>query len=63
VSLEEDALGDTRVLDLGLEDVDGVVIEEVVDAALAGAEVLVGVFNDGFDEKGFEYQDLSRINI
>jgi hypothetical protein len=61
VSLEEDTLGDSGVLDLGLEDVDGIVVEEVVDPALAAAEVLVGVFNDGLDEKGVENEDLFKL--
>ena len=58
VSLEEYSLWHSGVLNLGLEDVDGVVIEEVVDSALARSEVLVGVLHDGLDEVGVKDQDL-----
>ena len=60
MALQEDALGNARVFDLGLEDVDGVVVEEVVDSALAGSEVFVGVFNDGLDEISVENEDLFK---
>jgi len=58
VSLQENSLRHSGVLNLGLEDVDGVVIEEVVDSALARSEVLVGVLHDGLDEVGVKDQDL-----
>ena len=58
VSLEEDALGDTRVLNARLDDVKGVVIKVIEDDALADAEVFVGVFDDGLLEESVELEDL-----
>ena len=58
VSLQENTLGHSGVLNLGLEDVDGVIIEEVVDSALARSEVLVGVLDHGLNEVGVKDQDL-----
>ena len=58
MSLEENSLWHSGVLNLRLEDVDGVVIEEVVDSALARSEVLVGVLHDGLDEISVKDQDL-----
>jgi hypothetical protein len=52
VSLQEDSLWNSGVFNFRLKDVNGVIIKEVVDSAFAGSEVLVGVFDDGFDEKG-----------
>ena len=37
---------------------EGIVIEVEVDDALADAEVLVGVLNDGLQEVGLEVQHL-----
>ena len=58
VSLEEDALRDTGVLDARLNDVQSVIIKIVVDDALADAEVLVGVLDDGLLEVSVELEDL-----
>lgn len=58
MSLQEDSLGNTRVLNLWLEDVDGVIVEEVVDSALSGSEVFVWIFDNWLDEKGIEDKDL-----
>jgi hypothetical protein len=58
VSLQENTLRDTRVFNLWLEDMDGVVIEEVVDSALSRSEVFIWVFNNWFDEKGIKDKDL-----
>jgi len=58
VALEEDALGNARVLNLVFEDVQGIVIEVVEDCALADAVVLVGALNNGLLEVAFEVQDL-----
>ena len=60
VSLQENSLGHSGVLNLGLEDVNGVVIEEVVDSALARSEVLVGVFDDWFLEISEEAESLKE---
>jgi hypothetical protein len=50
VSFHEDALRDTGILDSWLDDVDGVVIEVVVDNTLSQSVVFVSVFNDWFLE-------------
>jgi len=61
VSLHEDALGNSGVLNSWLNDVDGVVIEVIVDDALSKSVVLVGVFNYWLLEVSFESEDLSVI--
>jgi len=58
VSLQENTLRNTRVFNLWLEDMNGVIIEEVIDSALSRSEVFIWVFNDWFDEKGLKYKDL-----
>jgi hypothetical protein len=55
VSLKENSLWNSGVLNLGLKNVDGVIVKEIVDSALSGSEILVGVFNNWFDEKGVKY--------
>ena len=54
MSLEEVSLGNSGVLNLWLEDLDGVIVQEVVDLALSGSEVFVWVLNDWLNEVGFE---------
>ena len=46
VSLHEDSLGDSGVLNSWLDDVDGVVIKIVVDGALSESIVLIGILNN-----------------
>lgn len=46
VSLQEDTLWDSGVLNSWLNDVDGVIVEVVVDDALSNSVVLVGIFNN-----------------
>ena len=58
MSLQEGSLWDTRVLDLWLIDVDGIVVQEVVNFALSGSEVLVWIFNNWLNEKGVENELL-----
>jgi hypothetical protein len=58
VSLQEDSLRDSRVLDSWLDDVDGVIVKVVVDGALSNSEVLVGVFDNWFLEVAVEAQNL-----
>lgn len=60
VALQEDALGDARVLDAGLNDVQGVILKIVEHNALAEAVVLIGVFGNGFLEVSVEFEDLLR---
>lgn len=54
VSLKEDSLWDTRVLNSWFNYVDGVIIEIVIDDALSHPEVLVWIFNDWFLVKSIE---------
>lgn len=60
VSLQEDSLWDTGVLDSWLEDVDGVVIKIVEENALSNSVVLVGVLNDWFLEIALEGENLNH---
>lgn len=61
VSLEENTLGNSRVLDSRLDDVDGVVIHVVHDNAFSDSVIFVGILNDWLLEKGIEFQDLSVV--
>jgi hypothetical protein len=61
VSLHEDTLWNSGVLNSWLNDVDGVIIKVVVDGALSKSVVLIGVFNDWFLEVSIEAKDLSVI--
>ena len=54
VSLQENALWDSGVLNSRLEDVDGVIVEVVADDALSNSIVLVGVLNDWLLEISLE---------
>ena len=58
VSLEEDALRNTSVLNAGLNDVKSVIIKIVVDDAFADTEVFVGVLDDGLLEVSVELEHL-----
>ena len=58
MSLEEDALRDTRVLHARLNDVDGVIVEVVEDGALPDSVVLGRVFDDWLLEISFEVKNL-----
>lgn len=58
MTLKENTLGDARVLDAGLEDVNSVVLKVVVDGALAETVVLGGALNDWLLEVGSEVKDL-----
>ena len=57
-ALQENALGDTRVLNARLDDMEGVIIQVEVDDALSDAEVLSGVLDDGLEEVRLEVEDL-----
>ena len=59
VSLQENALGNAGVLDSVFHNVDSVVLQVVVECALANAVVLVGALNNGFLEEAGEVQDLN----
>jgi len=61
VSLEENSLWDSGVLNSVLNDVDGVIVEIVEDDALSNSEVLVGILNNWLLEIGEEFKNLSVI--
>ena len=61
VSLQETSLWDSGVLDFWFIDLNGVVVEEVVDFALSSSEILVWIFNNWLNEKGFEYKLLYKV--
>lgn len=54
VSLQEVSLRDSGVLDLWLIDMDGVVIQEIVDPTFSCSEVLVWILNNWLNKKGVE---------
>ena len=58
VSLKEDTLWNSRVLNLRLKDVDGIVIKEIVNPALSASKVFIWIFNNWLDEEGFENENL-----
>jgi len=61
VSLQEDSLRDSRVLDSWLDDVDGVIVQIVVNDTFSNSEILVGVFDNWFLEVAMEAQNLSVV--
>lgn len=60
MALEEDALGHTCVLNSRLDDVQGVVLEVVVDDACADTIVLVRVLDDWLLEVSVELEHLKE---
>jgi len=58
MSLQEDALGNSRVGDLRFQNMDGVIIEVIVDDTLAKAVVFVGVLDNWFLEVSSKIEDL-----
>lgn len=61
MSLEEDALGNTRVLDTSFQNVNGVILKVVVHGALAETVVLVGVLDDWLLEVAAEVKNLIKV--
>ena len=59
MSLQEDSLRNSTVLNSRFEDVEGVVIEVIVDCALSKSEVLIWVFNHMLLEVAIEPEHLS----
>jgi hypothetical protein len=57
-ALEEHSLGNTRVLNLGLNDVERVILKVEVDDALSDTVVLVRVLDDRLKEVWVEFEDL-----
>ena len=58
MSLEEDTLWDTWILDSWLNDVESIVIQVEVDDAFSHTVVFVLVLNDWLKEVTFEVEDL-----
>ena len=59
VSLKEDSLRNSRVLNTTFNDVDCVIIEIVVDNAFADSIVLSWILNNWLLEVGFEVKHLN----
>ena len=58
MSLKENTLRDTRVLNTWLDDVEGIILKIVVEDALSNSEVFVGVFDNRFLEVDIEFKHL-----
>jgi hypothetical protein len=54
VSLHENALRNAGVLNSGFDNMNGIIIQVVINNALPHPEVFVGIFNDGFLEERSE---------
>jgi len=63
VSLHEDSLWNSRVLNSWLDDVDGIVIKIVVDSAFSDSVVLIGIFNNWFLEITGEAKYLLQVKF
>ena len=63
MSLKENSLWDSRVLNLWLNDVEGIIIQVEVDDALSDTVVLVLVLNNWLKEVGFEVEDLKSKRV
>ena len=63
VSLQEDSLWDSRVLNSWLDDVDGIIVKIVVNDALSDPVVLIGVLDNWFLEVTMESQYLSKCQL
>jgi hypothetical protein len=63
VALEENALGNSGVGDTRLQNVDGVVLQVVIQSALTQTVILVLVLNDGLLEVHREVQNLQPKSV
>ena len=59
MSFHENTLRDTRVLDSWLDDVDGVIVEIIVNNTFSNSEIFVSIFNDWFLEVSMEFENLN----
>ena len=59
VSLQENSLWDTGVLNLWLNDVDGIVLKVIVDKTFSNSEILIGVFDYWLLEVSVESENLN----
>lgn len=58
MSLKENSLWNSRVLNSMLNDVDGVIIKVVEDNAFSDSEILICIFNNWLLEIGVEFKYL-----
>lgn len=58
MSLEEDSLRDTTVFNSVLKDMESIVIEIIINSALADTVVFCGVLNNGLLEIGLKMEHL-----
>lgn len=58
MSLKENSLWNSRVLNSMLNDVDGIIIKIVEDNAFSNSEVLIWIFNNWLLEIGVEFKYL-----
>ena len=63
VSLHEDSLWNSGVLNSWLDDVDGIVIKIVVDSAFSDSVVLIGIFNNWLLEITGETKYLLQVKF
>lgn len=63
MAFQKDTLWDSTVLNLVLNDVNGIIIKVVVDCALSDAIVLIGILNNWFLEISFELKDLPKKQV
>jgi hypothetical protein len=61
MSLQKNALRQTRVFDFFLVDVKGIIVKVVIDSALSDPEILVGVLDDWLLEISHEIKDLYKL--
>ena len=59
MSFHENTLRDTRVLDSWLDDVDGVIVEIIVNNTFSNSEVFISILNDWFLEVSMEFENLN----
>ena len=62
-ALKEHALGNARVLNARLDNVDRVIIQVEVDNALSDAVVLIWVLDDGLKEVSFKFEYLQQSDL
>ena len=58
VSLKEDSLRDTTVFNSVLKDIESIIVEIIINSALADTVVFCGVLNNGLLEIGLKMEDL-----
>ena len=63
MSFHEDSLRDTRVLDSWLDNVNGVIVEIIVNNAFSDSEIFVSILNDWFLEVSVEFENLYKSNV